>query len=194
MKAMIVGCGRVGAGLAGELARAGHQVTILDTSTRAFDRLPADFGGDAVRGNGIDEDVLRRAGLEGSDVFLALTEGDNRNVLMAQLARETFAVPRVIAKVNDPVRAEAYAALGLAVLCRTLILESALLDDLGEQGRGDGAGGERVRGVLKPTGHDHPLEARPAPIPAAGQPTAVRQEELAQSADAAGTLAPNTEA
>ena len=68
---MIVGCGRVGAGLAYRLAKGGHEVTILDMSTRAFDRLPSDFAGHAIRGNGIDEDVLRRAGLEGSDVFLA---------------------------------------------------------------------------------------------------------------------------
>jgi len=158
VRAMIVGCGRVGAGLADRLAKAGHDVTILDTSTRAFDRLPADFPGRAVRGNGIDEDVLRRAGLSGADLFAALTEGDNRNVFMAQLARETFAVPRVIAKVNDPVRAEAYAALGLATLCRTTILQDAVLEYLGEPVDG-------VRGVQPPTGHDHPLEARPAPAP-----------------------------
>ena len=160
MKALIVGCGRVGAGLADRLARAGHDVTILDTSTRAFERLPPDFAGKAIRGNGIDEDVLRRAGLAGADLFAALTEGDNRNVLMAQLARETFAVPRVVAKVNDPVRAEAYAALGLATLCRTTILEDAILEYLGEPVDG-------VRGVQPPTGHDHPLEARPAPAPPA---------------------------
>jgi trk/ktr system potassium uptake protein len=169
VKAMIVGCGRVGAGLAGELSKGGHDITILDTSTRAFDRLPADFAGKAVRGNGIDEDVLRRAGIDGSDVFLALTQGDNRNVLMAQLARETFAVPRVVAKVNDPVRADAYAALGLATLCRTNILEGAVLEYLGQPVAGQ-------RGVQEPTGHDHPLEARPAPEPAATGPTAIRAE------------------
>jgi trk system potassium uptake protein TrkA len=169
VKAMIVGCGRVGAGLAGELSKGGHDVTILDTSTRAFDRLPADFAGTAVRGNGIDEDVLRRAGIDGADVFLALTQGDNRNVLMAQLARETFAVPRVVAKVNDPVRADAYAALGLATLCRTNILEGAVLEYLGQPVTGE-------RGVQEPTGHDHPLEARPAPEPVTTGPTAVRAE------------------
>jgi len=170
VKAMIVGCGRVGAGLAHRLARAGHDVTVLDTSTRAFDRLPSDFAGRAVRGNGIDEDVLRRAGLSGADLFVALTEGDNRNVFMAQLARETFAVPRVIAKVNDPVRADAYAALGLATLCRTTILEDAILEYVDEPV-------DPVRGVQAPTGHDHPLEARPAPTePGAATPTAVRAE------------------
>lgn len=151
MKAMIVGSGRVGAGLAYRLAKAGHQVTILDVSTRAFDRLPPDFAGRAIRGNGIDEDVLRRAGIDDSDVFLALTEGDNRNVFMAQLARETFGIPRVVAKVNDPVRADAYSALGLATLNRTEILERAVLDYLGESTEG------LLGTVAEPTGHDHPL-------------------------------------
>jgi trk system potassium uptake protein TrkA len=149
---MIVGCGRVGAALAGRLARAGHEVTIVDTATRAFDRLPADFSGRAVRGNGVDEDVLRRAGIEGSGVFVALTEGDNRNVFMAQLARETFGVRTVIAKVNDPVRADAYAALGLATLCRTDILSDLIAEYLGEPA-------EARRGVQPPTGHDHAPEA-----------------------------------
>jgi trk system potassium uptake protein len=153
VKAMIVGCGRTGASLADQLARSGHEVTVLDVSTRAFGRLSPDFQGKAIRGNGIDEDVLRRAGLAGSDIFLALTEGDNRNVLMAQLAREVFAVPKVVAKVNDPVRAEAYAALGLATLCRTTILRDAVLEYLGEAPVGP-------PGVLAPTGHDHPLVAR----------------------------------
>jgi len=192
VKAMIVGCGRVGARLADRLARAGHDVTILDTSSRAFERLPADFAGRAVRGNGIDEDVLRRAGLTGADLFVALTEGDNRNVLMAQLARETFAVPRVIAKVNDPVRAEAYAALGLATLCRTTILESAVLEYLGEEFLGEPV--EGVRGVQEPTGHDHPLEPRPAPEPTAAAPSAVRPEPGGQSVANPETTIPRREA
>ena len=161
---MIVGSGRVGAGLAHRLAKSGHQVTILDTSTRAFERLPADFAGRAVRGNGIDEDVLRRAGIEGSDVFLALTEGDNRNVFMAQLARETFGIPRVVAKVNDPVRADAYAAMGVATLNRTAILERAVLEYLGEPDTG------LVAGVAEATGHDHPLVGQDGPSAAASSP------------------------
>ncbi len=157
MKVMVVGCGRVGAGVAAGLATAGHDVTILDTATRAFDRLPPDFAGRAIRGDGTDEDVLRRSGLAGSDVFIALTEGDNRNVLMAQLARETFAVPQVVAKVNDPLRAEAFTALGLATLCRTTILEEAVLGYLGLPVQGS-------TGVRAPTGHDHPLEAKDVPL------------------------------
>ena len=102
MKIIVVGCGRVGASLAEAYDRAGHEVIVVDISTSAFDRLPSGFGGNAMRGDGTDEDVLRRAGIEGADVFLSLTEGDNRNVMAAQLAVEAFEVPRVIAKINDP--------------------------------------------------------------------------------------------
>src|SRR5688572_3285753 len=105
MRAIIVGCGRVGAGLAERLARNGHDVTSLDITGDAFNRLEPDFPGQAVRGDGMDEDVLRRAGAEGADAFFSATEGDNRNVLTAQMARETFGVTHVVAKVNDPVRA-----------------------------------------------------------------------------------------
>ena len=126
MRSVIVGCGRVGAGIAERLARAGHEVTILDVNTRAFKRLESDFPGRAIRGDGTDADVLRRAGAEGADYFFALTEGDNRNVLAAQVANETLRIMNVVAKVNDPVRAQAYTAMGLATICRTTIAVDAL--------------------------------------------------------------------
>ncbi|HYM83947.1 MAG TPA: TrkA family potassium uptake protein [Candidatus Dormibacteraeota bacterium] len=131
MKVVIVGCGRVGAIIAELLDAASHQVVIVDVQTRAFDRLTTSFGGNAVRGDGTDEDVLRRAGAEGADAFLALTEGDNRNIMAAQLASEVFAVPRIVAKINDPVRAEAYAALGIATLCRTNMMADAVYEFIG---------------------------------------------------------------
>lgn len=126
MRVIIVGCGRVGAGLAERFARAGHQVTVVDANSEAFARLESDFPGQAVRADGTDEDVLRRLGTQGADLFFALTEGDNRNILAAQLASETFGVERAVAKVNDPVRAEAYTTLGLATICRTRMLIDAL--------------------------------------------------------------------
>ena len=132
MRAVIVGCGRVGADLAGELDRAGWQVLIIDVSSAAFDRLPATFGGTALRGDGTDEDVLRRAGAEGADLFLAMTEGDNRNVMAAQLGIEVLGARQTVAKINDPVRAEAYAHLGIATLCRTNLMTSAVLEFLGQ--------------------------------------------------------------
>ena len=122
MKVVIVGCGRVGSTLAENFDADGHEVIIFDVRTPAFDRLPETFKGAAVRGDGTDEEVLRRAGAAGADIFLSLTEGDNRNIMAAQVATESFAIPQVIAKINDPVRAAAYAELGVVTLCRTNIM------------------------------------------------------------------------
>jgi trk system potassium uptake protein TrkA len=149
MKAVIIGCGRVGAGLADALDRAGWQVVIMDRTTAAFDRLPSTFGGTALRGDGTDEDTLRRAGAEGADLFLALTEGDNRNIMAAQLGQEVLGAVRTVAKVNDPVRAEAYALLGIASLCRTNLMETAVLAFLGQ------AAGERPGIFIPERAHSH---------------------------------------
>ena len=146
---MIVGCGRVGAELAGRLFAAGHEVTVIDLSTEAFARLPEDFGGAAVRGDGTDEDVLRRAGAEDADYLFALTEGDNRNVLITQLAAESLQVRNVVAKVNDPVRADAYTALGIATICRTGMMVDALAVHVGLPLD------HAMQGVMRATGH-HP--------------------------------------
>jgi trk system potassium uptake protein TrkA len=153
VKIVIVGCGRVGASVSEAYDRAGHDVIVLDHSTAAFDRLPTSFGGHAIRGDGTDEDVLRRAGAEGADVFLALTEGDNRNIMAAQLASEALGVGRVIAKINDPVRAKAYAELGIATLCRTGLMMDAIDGYLGLPFAG-------LPGMLAPSGHhDGPAHA-----------------------------------
>jgi trk system potassium uptake protein TrkA len=148
MKTVIVGCGRVGAAVAEAFDRAGHQVIVIDRVTSAFDKLEDSFKGNAVRGDGTDEDMLRRAGVQGADLFLALTEGDNRNVMAAQLATEALGVAQVVAKVNDPLRAEAYAALGLATICRTDLMLDAIMGFTG-------LGGGTIRGVQEATGH-HP--------------------------------------
>lgn len=161
MKVVIVGCGRVGALMAESLDATGHEVTILDPITRAFDRLPATFHGNAVRGDGTDEDVLRRAGAEGADIFLALTEGDNRNVMAAQLAREALRIDTVYAKINNPVRAEAYAELGIGTVCRTLMMTDGLLAALGFPPRGLPSIRE---GALHDHDHDEPLAARPVVV------------------------------
>jgi trk system potassium uptake protein TrkA len=149
MRTIIVGCGRVGAGLAGRLADAGDEVTVVDLKTDAFDKLPEGFAGNAVRADGTDEDVLRRIGVEGSDRFFALTEGDNRNILAAQLAAETFSVPLVVAKINDPVRASAYSSLGIATICRTGMMVESLAAFVGLKMDGE------AMTVTAPTGH-HP--------------------------------------
>lgn len=148
MKVVIVGCGRVGAALAEAFAGLGHNVTIIDTSTRAFDRLSDSFTGQAVRGDGTDEDVLRRAGAEDADVFVSLTEGDNRNIMAAQVAMENLGAKRAIAKINDPVRAAAYAELGVATICRTTMLTDALLGFVGVKPTG-------MPSVIAPVPHVH---------------------------------------
>ena len=148
MKTVIVGCGRVGAVLASSFDQAGHEVIILDLTSRAFDRLPSTFRGTALRGDGTDEDILRRAGADDADLFIAMTEGDNRNVMAAQLAQEALGAKKVIAKINDPVRANAYADLGIAALCRTNLMADAVYEYLGMPQSG-------LTGILQPTG-SHP--------------------------------------
>ena len=148
MKYVIVGCGRVGAALAEAFDNEGNEVVVLDISTRAFDRLSEEFKGQALRGDGTDEDVLRRAGAEGADVFLALTEGDNRNVMAAQVAMEKLAVGKAVAKINDPVRAAAYAELGIATVCRTTMLTDAILSFMGKRDTG-------MPAVIAPVPHVH---------------------------------------
>ena len=136
---------------------------MLDLLTEAFSRLPESFSGQAVRGDGTDEDVLRRAGAEGADNFIALTEGDNRNVLAAQMAAENLGIPNVVAKINDPVRANAYSSLGIGTICRTTMMVDAMAGFLGEPT------GRPLPGVSPPTGH-HPgrpwAGRRPAASPA----------------------------
>jgi trk system potassium uptake protein TrkA len=169
MKAVIVGCGRVGAAIATTLDAAGHEVIILDTSTGAFDRLPATFGGTAIRGDGTDEDVLRRAGADGADLFFSLTEGDNRNIMAAQVAVEEFGIQTTIAKVNDPVRADAYTHLGVATVCRTNLMADSIRTYLGMPA-------EHELGILAPTGThpgaDHEIAAA-VPTAASAGPTPV---------------------
>ena len=120
MRVVILGCGRTGANLARMLAAEGHQVTVIDKARASFSRLGPDFTGNMVIGIGIDEDVLRRAGIEGAEAFVAVTNGDNTNAMSAQMARDIFGVPRVICRIYDPLRAEIYRKLGLEVICPTL--------------------------------------------------------------------------
>ena len=123
---MIVGCGRVGSQIAAEMDRTGHDVTIIDRDPGQFSRaalrgvLASDFTGDQVVGNGTDAEVLRRAGIEHADGFVAVTEGDNRNIMAAQIAKHVFKVPHVVARIYDPERADAYEKLGLHTFCPTI--------------------------------------------------------------------------
>ena len=121
MKIVIMGCGRVGAQIASLLEQDGHEITVLDIDAYSFRRLPHDFSGTALLGNGMDEDVLRRAGIEEADVFVAMTQGDNRNVMAAQIAKHIFNVPRVISRIYDPLRQEMYDTLGIEAFSPTTI-------------------------------------------------------------------------
>ncbi|MEK7863232.1 MAG: TrkA family potassium uptake protein [Chloroflexota bacterium] len=126
MKLVIVGCGRVGAFLAGLLDSGGHEVTIVDLERGAFTHLPRGFKGTTLLGNGTDLDVLRQAGIDKTDALFTLTQGDNRNLMAAQIAREIFGVRHVIAKVNDPIRAHTYRKHGIGTVSRTSILGTLL--------------------------------------------------------------------
>jgi trk system potassium uptake protein TrkA len=130
MKILIMGCGRVGARLASLLDEDGHQVTILDIDTYSFRRLPPSFGGTALYGNGIDEEVLRKAGIEDVDIFVALTQGDNRNVMSCQIAKHIFNVPRVVCRIYDPLREEMYSALGLETISPTKVFSQLLREKI----------------------------------------------------------------
>ncbi len=119
MKIVILGCGRVGAMLATMMDREGHTVAVIDQSNDAFLRLPAEFGGDVFVGNGVDEDVLIRAGIQEADAFVAVTNGDNRNIMASQIAREIFKVKKVVCRIYDPMREETYHEMGLETFCPT---------------------------------------------------------------------------
>jgi trk system potassium uptake protein TrkA len=130
MKILIMGCGRVGARLASLLDEDGHQVTILDNDTYSFRRLPPSFSGTALFGNGIDEEALKKAGIEDADVFVALTQGDNRNVMACQVAKTVFKVPRVVCRIYDPLREEMYSALGLETISPTKIFAQLMREKI----------------------------------------------------------------
>jgi trk system potassium uptake protein TrkA len=110
---VIMGCGRVGATLAASLLRRGHEVAVIDQDEGAFRRLGKDFAGQRVKGVGFDRDVMRDAGVEKAYAFAAVSSGDNSNIIAARVARETFGVKNVVARIYDPARAEIYQRIGI---------------------------------------------------------------------------------
>lgn len=130
MNVVILGCGRVGATLAMNLDRSGHHVTVIDASNDSFQRLEQDFRGERVVGNGVDEEILRRAGIEHADAFAAVTNGDNRNIMASQIAKEIFHVKKVVCRIYDPRRQSTYEKLGLESICPTLVGADMLLASL----------------------------------------------------------------
>ena len=134
MNVVILGCGRVGSTFARLMHDDGHQVTIIDLQSEAFRRLGQKFKGGRIVGNGIDEDILKKAGIESAHVFVAVTQGDNRNIMAAQIDRHVFNVPQVVARIYDPIRADRYRQLGIVTLCTTTIA-SGLLKDFVSEGK-----------------------------------------------------------
>jgi trk system potassium uptake protein len=119
MRVILVGCGRVGSELTVQLGRAGHEVTIIDKRPSAFERLPPGFNGRKVVGLGFDRDILEEAGIKDADGFVAVTNGDNSNIVSARVAREYYHVPIVIARIYDPRRAEIYEKLNIPTVATT---------------------------------------------------------------------------
>jgi trk system potassium uptake protein TrkA len=134
MKILIMGCGRTGAQLASMLDADGHEITILDTNDFSFHRLPPGFKGTALVGDGTSDDTLIKAGILKTDAFVAVTQGDNRNIMAAQMARHIFKVPKVLLRIYDPLRRELYTKLGFETFSPTLIFAQLLKDNLENKG------------------------------------------------------------
>jgi trk system potassium uptake protein TrkA len=112
------------------LVAAGHEVTILDVKASSFSRLGSDFKGTTILGNGIDQEVLKRAGIERADAFVAATQGDNRNIMSSQIAQHIFGVKRVVTRIYDPLRSDTFTALGLHAISPTIIGANTFYEEL----------------------------------------------------------------
>ncbi|BBZ23465.1 potassium channel family protein [Mycolicibacter hiberniae] len=130
MRVVVMGCGRVGASVADGLSRIGHEVAIIDRDSTAFNRLSPEFNGERVLGMGFDRDVLLRAGIEDAAAFAAVSSGDNSNIIAARLARETFGVSRVVARIYDAKRAAVYERLGIPTIATVPWTTDRMLDAL----------------------------------------------------------------
>ena len=130
MRVIVMGCGRVGSSVADGLSRIGHDVAVIDRDSSAFNRLSPEFAGERVLGQGFDRDVLLRAGIEEADAFAAVSSGDNSNIISARLARETFGVRRVVARIYDAKRAEVYERLGIPTVATVPWTTDRLLNAL----------------------------------------------------------------
>ncbi len=120
MHVVVVGCGRVGSGLATTLESEGHTVAVVDKRSKAFRRLPDDFSGRTIVGVGFDRDILTEAGIKEAGALAAVTNGDNSNILVARVAREFFGIERVVARIYDPRRAQIYERLGIPTVATSL--------------------------------------------------------------------------
>ncbi|MBL7210229.1 MAG: TrkA family potassium uptake protein [Candidatus Omnitrophica bacterium] len=132
MYVIIVGCGRVGSELAKLLSGEGYNVVVIDKNCASFERLGSTFNGLTMVGNGFDLELLKQAGIEKADAFCAVTNGDNTNLIASQVAKKIFKVPKVLARVYDPLRAHIYANLGMDIISGTVLFASMLRDKIVE--------------------------------------------------------------
>ncbi|MBN0974090.1 MULTISPECIES: TrkA family potassium uptake protein [unclassified Gordonia (in: high G+C Gram-positive bacteria)] len=132
MQVVIMGCGRVGSALAMSMQKRGHDVAIIDRDPSAFVRLSPDFAGRTITGVGFDREILVKAGIEHADAFAAVSSGDNSNIISARVARETFDVERVVARIYDAKRAEVYERLGIPTVATVPWTTERFVSALGE--------------------------------------------------------------
>jgi trk system potassium uptake protein TrkA len=128
MHVVIAGCGRVGSQLTVNLARQGHTISVIDKQATAFERLPPGFEGQTIVGMAFDREVLEEAGIRDAGAFIAVTNGDNSNIVSARIARETYGIERVVARIYDPRRAEIYQRLGIKTVATVRWASSEIYD------------------------------------------------------------------
>jgi len=128
MKAVVIGCGRVGSAVALQLHREGWEVTAVDEKEEALSRLGADWPGQFVVGHGMDVDVLRNAGIEDADAAVVATDGDNTNIVIGQVVQKRYGISCVVVRLLDPARAAFYAARGMRTVCPTQTAISVLTE------------------------------------------------------------------
>lgn len=133
MNILIVGCGKVGAKLAAQLSREGHDISVVDADEDSFEQLGSNFTGYKTCGITIDQDVLRRGGIESCDAVAAVSPDDNINIMVSQLAREIFHVPQVLARIYDPKRENVFSHFGLHTVCPTNLTVAAIRSALTER-------------------------------------------------------------
>jgi trk system potassium uptake protein len=131
MKIIVMGCGSMGAGLASALDAEGHNVTVIDASENQLNKLAANFSGTALVGDGTDEEVLKKAGIEKADAFVASTREDERNAMAAQIAKKVFGIPRVVCRIYDTQKGEFYESLELAAVSPIAVFVDSVKQRLG---------------------------------------------------------------
>lgn len=133
MNILVIGCGKVGSSLAVELSGRGHDVSVVDQDAENFDALERGFNGFTTHGVPIDQEVLRKAGIENCDALAAVTPDDNVNLMVAQIARELFRIPKVLVRISDPKRGKVFFRYGLHIVCPTSLTVGAMCSVLYEE-------------------------------------------------------------